>query len=196
MRLTTKTLSGEFVQLEPMDRSHKDGLAHAAQDPRIWRTTPLGASFDTYFEKLLTLRDAGSQIPFAVRWLENNTLMGASRLMDIVPEHKRVEIGGTWYHPDHWGGPTNPEAKLLLLTHAFENAGANRVQLVTDVLNRHSQSAIAKLGAKREGVLRSHMLVDGARRRDSMVFSIVREEWPQVKAGLRERLGRLESASE
>jgi len=162
----------------------------AAEDRRIWVNTPLGGSFDSYFERMLSARRSEMQVPFAVRLLSNSTIIGATRFLDTVAEHRRLEIGGTWYHPDFWGGQINPEAKLLLLEHAFEQAGAHRVQLLTDVLNLHSQSAIAKLGAHREGVVRDHMIVDGGRRRDSVMFSIVLEEWPDIRSKLELRLQR------
>ena len=109
--------------------------------------------------------------------------------MDVHTEHRRLEIGGTWYHPDYWSSGANADAKRLLLTEAFDVAGAFRVQLLTDVRNHRSQAAIAKLGAVREGVIRSHMVLDGGRRRDSVVYSIVLEDWPAVRANLDERLG-------
>ncbi|MEM7252034.1 MAG: GNAT family protein [Pseudomonadota bacterium] len=184
MRVERTTLTGTFVQLEPIQPSHFSELSAVAADRRIWETTPLGPSFEAYFETLVSLAAEGRQVPFAVRWRESGQLVGGTRLMDIVPEHYRLEIGGTWYHPDYWGGPVNPDAKRLLLSHAFDVCGANRVQLLTDVINQRSQAAIAKLGAVREGVVRSHMLIDGTRRRDSVMFSIVREEWPTVRAQL------------
>jgi RimJ/RimL family protein N-acetyltransferase len=188
VRVLDTSLTGQFVELLPIAEVHRAELVEAASNPRIWRNTPLGPSFDDYFDTLLELRASGAQVPFAVRSLVHDRLIGGTRFMDIVPVHNRLEIGGTWYHPDFWGGPTNPEAKYLLLGQAFERAGANRVQLLTDVLNPPSQSAIATLGGRREGVLRSHMIVDGARRRDSVAFSIVKEEWPEVAQGLRARL--------
>lgn len=188
MNLSATTLRGRFVQLVPVEAQHRTEMAEPASDSRIWENTPLGPSFDHYFDTLLKLRADGRQIPYAVRWIQTNTIIGGSRFMDIVPEHHRLEIGSTWYHPDYWGGPANAEAKLLLLTHAFERAGAFRVQLLTDQRNAHSQAAIAKLGAQREGIVRSHMLVTGGRRRDSVMYSIVLEEWPAIKARLEERL--------
>jgi len=188
MEVPAETLVGEHIQLEPVEELHRQPMRQAGDDLRIWRNTPLGASFDDYFDGLLALRASGEQIPFAVRKRADEQLIGATRLMDIVRVHRRLEIGGTWYHPDQWGGLANPQAKLLLLTHAFERCGAHRVQLLTDVLNERSQAAIAKLGAEREGVARNHMIVDGGRRRDSVVFSITIEQWPQVRERLEKRL--------
>lgn len=194
MQLDAATLTGRFIQLEPIDPRHYAELEIVARDERIWEHTAFGPSFGAYFDQLITARDTGLQIPFAVRWLATGELIGSTRYRDIVRDHYRLEIGGTWYHPARWGGATNPEAKLLLLAHAFDGAGANRVQLFTDVRNKRSQAAIAKLGAVREGIIRSHLIVDGGRRRDSVLFSIVREEWTEVLAGLRARLDSFDSA--
>jgi protein-tyrosine-phosphatase len=123
-----------------------------------------------------------------VRLLSSGELIGSTAYIEPNAQHKRVEIGWTWYRPDHWAGPVNPECKLLLMQHAFEALGLNRVQLVTDSLNTRSQAAIAKLGATREGVLRSHAITRGGRIRDTVVFSIVAPEWPRVRERLLERL--------
>jgi RimJ/RimL family protein N-acetyltransferase len=118
-------------------------------------------------------------------------LVGSTSLLDINLRHKRIEIGSTWYHPSVWGTPVNPECKLLLLAHAFEVLGVNRVALVTDVRNARSQAAIAKLGAVREGICRWHMVSQGGRVRDSVQFSIIAPEWPAVRSGLLARLADL-----
>ena len=186
--LLASELDGHLIKLIPIEEKHRHQLAEAAGDARIWRNTPLGPSFDHYFESLLDLKAGGTQVPFAVYHKSSDRLIGGTRFMDIVAPHCRLEIGGTWYHPDYWGGPTNPEAKWLLLNHAFGRFAANRVQLLTDVLNTHSQAAIAKLGAQREGVLRSHMIVDNGRIRDSVSFSITKQDWPGVDQKLRARL--------
>jgi RimJ/RimL family protein N-acetyltransferase len=111
-----------------------------------------------------------------------------SRLFEIDAMHRRCEIGYTWYIPEVWGTSVNPEAKFLLLTHCFETWGAARVQFKTDHENLRSQAAIAKLGAVKEGVLRAHMIRPDGTQRDSVIYSITREEWPGVKAGLKARL--------
>ena len=111
-------------------------------------------------------------MPFAVRLLATGELIGSTSYLDPVPEHKRVEIGWTWYRPDQWATAVNPECKLLLLAHAFDTLGLNRVSFVTDLRNERSQAAIAKLGAIREGVLRSHAITRNGRVRDSVLFAI------------------------
>jgi RimJ/RimL family protein N-acetyltransferase len=146
--------------------------------------------FDPWFSATLAEAAAGRLAPFAVQRRSDSAYIGCTCYLDIVPRHRRLEIGGTWYHPESWGTPVNPECKLLLMTHAFEVLGVQRVAFVTDVLNARSQAAIAKLGAVREGVLRSHMVAQGGRIRDSAIFSILAAEWPQVKRGLERRLGR------
>lgn len=185
------SLNGRWVRLVPLDECHREPLRHAADDDRIWGhtlTRATGPGFDPWFDDALAERRAGRRVPFAVCRVADARWVGSTSYLDVAPQHRRVEIGSTWYHPDAWGTAVNPECKLLLLAHAFEVAGVNRVALVTDALNARSQAAIAKLGATREGVLRSHMVSQGGRVRDSVVFSIVAAEWPGVRAGLLARL--------
>lgn len=189
--ITVPALTGRWVRLEPLAAEHREPLRAAADDDRIWRhtlTLARGPGFDAWFDEAFAQRDAGRQFPFAVRHLAAGRLVGSTSYLDITPRHKRVEIGSTWYGPDVWGTRVNPECKLLLLEHAFEVLGVNRVALVTDRLNERSQRAIAKLGAVREGVLRAHMVSQGGRVRDSVVFGITTAEWPAVRAGLQARL--------
>lgn len=191
MDFTALLLTGRWVRLEPLAVEHRDELRAAAGDDRVWEFMPAGGpgpEFDPVFDDALRMRAAGKRLPYVVRLLATGEVIGATSYIEPVPVHKRVEIGWTWYRPDQWAGPVNPECKLLLLTHAFETLALNRVQLVTDALNTRSQRAIAKLGARCEGTLRSHMVVRGGRVRDTVVFSIVASEWPQVKAGLLARL--------
>ena len=184
------TLVGRSVRLEPLTEAHREALRPVAQDERIWTTSlthALGPSFDTWFDDALAERASGRRLPFAVRLAEGR-LVGSSSFLDVTPAHRRVEIGATWYHPDVWGTAVNPECKLLLLGHAFDVMQVNRVALVTDALNLRSQAAIAKLGAVRDGVLRSDRITQGGRVRDSVVFSILAPEWPPVRARLEQRL--------
>jgi RimJ/RimL family protein N-acetyltransferase len=193
MELIARELTGRYVRLEPLEERHKEPLSAAADDERIWEHTvsvARGPGFDEWFSNALMLRDRGQEIPFGVRLGASGRLVGSTRFLNPVPRHKRVEIGATWYSPDVWGTVVNTECKLLLLRHAFEGAGANRVELCTDVLNRRSQAAIAKLGAVREGVLRSHMVVRHGRLRDSVLYSITNAEWSAVKATLEGNLER------
>jgi len=184
-------LTGRWVQLEPLGDEHRHALRAAADDARIWIHTLVvarGPEFDRWFDDVLAHRATGRQFSFAVRRLADQAIVGSTSYLDPELLHRRVEIGSTWYTPDVWGTRVNPECKLLLLAHAFDVLGMNRVSLCTDARNAHSQAAIEKLGAVKEGVLRSHMVTQGDRIRDSVLYSIVVEEWPEVKARLAARL--------
>jgi N-acetyltransferase len=192
MPLEVPVLIGEYVQLVPLDESHREPLRIAADDDRIWEftlTRANGPGFDPWFDEALAERAAERRAPFAVRRIAESRWIGSTSYLDIALRHGRIEIGSTWYHPDAWETAVNPECKLLLLAHAFDVLDVNRVALLTDTLNAKSQAAIVKLGAKREGVLRSHMISQGGRIRDSVLFSIVAAEWPAVRAGLQARIG-------
>jgi RimJ/RimL family protein N-acetyltransferase len=189
-------LNGRWVRLVPLDESHREPLRQAADDDRIWEHTlarASGAGFDPWFDDALAGRRAGRRVPFAVCRAADGRWVGSTSYLDLAPRHRRVEVGSTWYHPDVWGTAVNPECKLLLLAYAFDVVGVNRVALVTDAVNARSQAAIARLGAVREGVLRSHMVSQGGRVRDTVVFSVVSAEWPAVRAGLLARLGQHEA---
>ena len=191
MEITAPVLTGQWVQLEALGEEHRETLRVAADDDRIWAHMPYdgrGVAFDRVFDDAIAQRAAKKRVPFAVRLLATGELVGSTSYLDPVPEHLRVEIGATWYRPDHWASVVNPECKLLLLTQAFETLGLNRVSLVTDLRNERSQAAIAKLGAVREAVMRSHMVTRGGRIRDSVLFAIIASEWPAVKARLILRL--------
>jgi RimJ/RimL family protein N-acetyltransferase len=191
MEFTAPVLAGRWVRLEPLAEEHREGLRAAADDDRVWEfmlVNGRGPAFDRVFDDALTQRAEGKRLSYAVRWLATGELIGGTSYIDPTPQHGRVEIGWTWYRPTLWAGPVNPECKLLLLAHAFETLGLNRVQLVTDLLNARSQAAIAKLGATREGVLRAHMITRGGRIRDTVVFGITAPEWPAVKDRLLARL--------
>jgi N-acetyltransferase len=184
-------LTGRWVRLEPLGELHREALRAAAADEQIWVHTLIvarGPEFNRWFDDTLAQRSAGRQFPFAVRRLADQAVVGSTSYLDPIPRHRRVEIGSTWYTPDVWGTPVNPECKLLLLAHAFDVLGVNRVSFCTDVRNTRSQAAIAKLGAVKEGVMRSHMVTQGGRIRDSVLYSIVLEDWPEVKARLTTRL--------
>src|SRR4029078_4226507 len=138
----------------------RERLRPVAQDPRIWTATlthAMGAEFDVWFDATLAEKAAGTRMPFAVVRVTDGALVGSSSYLDLRLAHKRVEIGATWYHPGVWATAVNPDAKLLLLTHAFDVLGCNRVSLVTDALNHRSQAGIAKTRAPRGGALRSPM---------------------------------------
>src|SRR5262249_45064547 len=131
-------LDGLVVRLEPLAESHREPLRRAADDDRIWQftlTRGRGPDFDPWFDDALAEREAGRRVPFAVRRQDDGLWVGSTSYLDVAIRHRRLEIGSTWYHPETWGTAVNPECKLLLLAHAFEVVGVNRVALVTDALN-------------------------------------------------------------
>ncbi|MFC5069850.1 GNAT family N-acetyltransferase [Flaviflagellibacter deserti] len=181
-------LEGQTIRLEPLDDSHIPGLTEAASDERIWGYSVRGDTA-TYLDTARKAMADGEAVSFVVIEKATCRVLGMSRLFEIDATHKRLELGYTWYIPEVWGTRVNPEAKLLLLTHAFEDWGARRVQFKIHHANLRSQAAVKKLGAVQEGVLRAHMIQPDGSRRDSVVLSIIRDEWPAVKARLEERLG-------
>jgi RimJ/RimL family protein N-acetyltransferase len=179
------------VRLEPLAEQHREGLRIAAQAPAIWTHMPtkgLGAGFDPWFDWTLKICETPAEKAWAVRTLGDGALVGSTRYLNIEAAHKRVEIGHTWYNPTVWAGPVNPACKLALLQYGFEALGLNRIELKTDIANTRSQAAIAKLGALREGVFRHHMIRPDGSLRDTVYFSIIRDEWPAVRDGLKARL--------
>jgi len=182
------TLTGSLVQLEPIKESHENELYAAAQDESIWTyngSNAYGERFYRWFNKAIT---APTHLPFIVRRISDQKIIGSTRYYDINSENHRLTIGYTWYIPEVWGSAVNPECKLLLLKYAFEEAQVNRVQFSTDSRNSRSRAAIKKLGAIEEGVLRQHMVLEDGFVRDTVVFSIIKPDWEQVKAGLQARL--------
>ena len=187
-------LKGSYVLLEPLMIEHAAEILKAGGglgwEWMSWKLVDLD-SVKEWIETSLSAQKLGEEYPFIVRLKSSGEAIGSTRFMDTNEKHKTTEIGWTWYSPSAWGTVVNPECKLLLLTHAFEKWEANRVQLKTDNNNLHSQRAILKLGAKFEGRLRNHKVrIDGSIR-DTMMYSITREEWPQIKESL---IRRVESA--
>lgn len=198
MRLEPRILTGRFVRLEPFAPALEAEVRRALDvDPEAWAimsTAADGPRFDGWWAAAMAEAAAGRRIPFAVRRLDTREIVGTTSLLEIRAPHRSLEIGATFYRPDQRSGPVNPECKRLLLACAFE-AGAIRVELVVDTRNLHSQAAVLKLGAKPEGVLRKHKTTWTGFVRDSAVFSITDEEWPQVRAGLDARLARFGAAA-
>lgn len=184
------TLVGKYVRLEPLAYEHTDDLYnHCGNDEEVWRWlshhNPVSRdAMHQIVTRALIERDAGEREPFAVISLETAEAIGSTSFLDQVTEHRRVEIGWTFYGREFWRSPVNTETKLLLMTEAFEIRNYDRVALKTDVKNERSQVAIARLGAKREGVLRHQLVRKDGSPRDSVFFSILAEEWPDVKVRL------------
>jgi RimJ/RimL family protein N-acetyltransferase len=185
-----RVLTGRFVQLEPLKPAHKEELRAAAADKSIWRYMPIdGANdFDAWWKNASDEMTGGGRIPFALRRLADNRVLGSTSYMNIAPEHARAEIGWTWYAPEAQGGAVNPEAKLLLMANAFEVCGYHRIELKTDSTNARSRAAIVKLGAREEGIFRKHMWMPRGYWRDTVWYSVLADEWPGVKARLEARL--------
>ncbi|MEU1364675.1 GNAT family protein [Streptomyces sp. NPDC005803] len=188
------TLTGRHVRLEPLSPDHLDDLfAAGGGDDEVWRWQggPTPRTVQELGEKLTTLlaeARRGVYVPFAVIHLGSGRAIGWTTYLDVEVTDERLEIGWTWYGRAHWRSAVNTEAKLLLIGHAFEELGMGRVQLKTDHLNVRSQEAIARLGARREGVLRRHRRRPDGTWRDSVYFSLLAEEWPEAKSRLAARL--------
>ncbi len=191
----THRLEGSLVVLEPLEASHEQGLFEVAQDPRIWRYIPFDAgetreAFHSWMEAALAASEAGKEVPFATLDVRTGEPLGSTRYLALRPEHRGLEIGWTWLAPSHWRTGANVEAKLLMLEHAFERLGCLRVEFKTDARNEISRAALAALPARFEGIFRRHMIVRGYQYRDSAYYSIIEDEWPEVKENLRRRLAR------
>jgi RimJ/RimL family protein N-acetyltransferase len=186
---TPVTLVGKCVRLEPLNEAHIPDLAAVGCDDRIWRLMRYGLirteqDMRAWVSQLLEGQAAGTDLPFAVIQLASDRVAGATRYMEIHPEHRGLEIGGTWYGLEFQRTAINTECKYLLLQYAFEMLGAIRVQFKADVQNEQSIRAIERIGAKREGILRNQMILPGGVRRDSIYYSIIDQEWPVVKERL------------
>jgi len=192
MEVKLVTLTGKHVRLEPMTEAHVPGLTEiGAGDESIWKHMLYG-DIRTEEDVRSWVRDilARPDLPFAVVHLDSGRVAGATRYLNIAPEHRGLEIGGTWYGVEFRRTVVNTECKYLLLKHAFETLGCIRVQFKTDLRNERSQRAIGRIGAKREGVLRNHMILPDGRYRDSVFYSIISREWPDVKSMLEKMLFR------
>jgi N-acetyltransferase len=186
------TLAGKYVLLEPLTASHEDSLIAAASDGELWNspvtTVPNRKTMASYIHDALHGQALGVELPFVIIHKALDKVVGSTRFYEIKRMHRGVAIGYTWLAASAQRTAVNTEAKLLLLTHAFENWRCIRVEFMTHVLNEQSRKAILRLGAKEEAILRSHMIMPDGRVRDSVCFSIIVDEWPKVKARLANRL--------
>jgi RimJ/RimL family protein N-acetyltransferase len=188
------TLEGRIVRMEPLSLDHVPRLAEVALNPAIWRWTiarPRSeADLRDWAETAIRNREAGTEYPFATIEASTGRPIGSSRYMNIVLEHRRLEIGWTWLAPAWQRSGANREAKLLMLTHAFDVLGCRRVEFKTDSNNEPSRTALLGIGATFEGIFRKHMVMPGDGVRHSAWYSVIDDEWPLVKAGLEESLHR------
>ncbi len=186
------TLSGRLVELRPLSRQHRDGLIEAVEEGDLhrnaWYTSvPSPEGMADEIERRLALLEKGEMVPFTAVDVTGR-ILGMTSLYDFGPEVPRLHIGYTWNRPSAHGTGTNPESKLLLMTHAFETLGAFRVGFTTQWVNFQSRSAIERLGAKQDGVMRAMSRYRNGALRDSVEYSVIEPEWPAVKANLEMRL--------
>ena len=191
MRIATVPLEDRFVRLEPFEDGLKAEVRAALDcDSEAWDimvAPAYGAHFEAWWTAALAAMQAGTRIAYAVRRLSDGVVVGTTSVYEINPAYHRCEIGSTFYRPQARGGAINPACKRLLLGHAFDT-GAVRVEIITDAVNAQSQAAILKLGAKAEGVLRKHKITWTGRARDTAMFAVIDDDWPEVRDGLDRRL--------
>jgi RimJ/RimL family protein N-acetyltransferase len=194
-RLGPVTLTGAHIRLEPLRPRHFTGILAAGQDETIfthmWMTINSPEAADRFIMSALIAEGAGEEYAYAVVRQSDGQVLGSTRFMDVSDSELNVEIGWTWYAREVWGSAVNPEAKYLLLCHAFDVWGAKRVFWKTDERNERSQAAIKKLGAQYEGTFRNHRRRQDGSWRNTVYFSVIDAEWPAIKAGLEARLGAL-----
>lgn len=185
-------LKGELVELIPLEEIHFAELQDLAKEKKIWEFYPYDCENPTRFREILYLalkeRDKGNQFPFVIFHKNENRIIGSTRLIEIEPQNRKLEIGWTWLHPKYWATAINLECKMLLLAFCFEYLKVIRVQLKTNEKNIRSQKAITKIGGKFEGILRHHMIADNGIFRNTAYYSIINTEWENAKKNLKELL--------
>ena len=192
MKIEPVILDGKFVRLEPLSMSHLKGLLEVAFEESIWKWNPSAVSnqedLENYIESALVDKEKGIALPFATIEQSSNKVIGSTRFGNMDTKNLRAEIGWTWINPNWQRSAINTEAKFLMLQHAFEIWNCIRVELKTDVLNEKSRNAILRLGAKQEGIFRQHVICESGRLRDTVYFSILDNEWQDVKRNLLRKL--------
>jgi len=191
------TLQSQYVNLEPLDQRHSDDLTDAVKDGALWTlwytSVPAPEGMQAEIERRLTLQAAGTMLPFAVIDNTSGRAVGMTTYMNVDAKNRHVEIGSTWYRKSVQRTALNTRCKLMLLTHAFETLDCIAVEFRTHAFNHQSRRAIKRLGAKLDGVLRSHQIASNGTLRDTYVYSIIASEWPTVKAHLIWQTGRVRS---
>jgi len=189
LQIKPVVLQGKYVRLEPMTEAHVSALTEIGAGQPFWDFMVYGdmnteEDMRGWVRDILSRAEKGTDLPLVVIHLASGRVAGATRYLNILPKDRGLEVGGTWYGLDFQRTPVNTECKYLLLKYAFETLGCIRVQLKTDLHNERSQKAIERIGAKKEGVLRNHMILPNGRVRDSVFFSILDTEWGEVKKRL------------
>ena len=186
------TLQGQGIVLRPLQYSDADALVRAAADGELWNLTvtvvPSASTVDSYLKKALDGRDAGTVLPFAITLKDSGEVIGSTRFWKIDPLNRKLEIGSSWISASWQKSFVNTEAKYLMLRHAFEVLNCVRVQFTTDENNQKSRNAILRLGAQQEGIVRHERIMPDGRKRNSVRFSIIDDEWPQVRLHLERKL--------
>ncbi|MBB5390973.1 MULTISPECIES: GNAT family N-acetyltransferase [unclassified Herbaspirillum] len=192
--LSPITLKGHFANVEPLSLEHHDALIAAVSDGKLWKlwytSVPKPENMRAEIERRLLLQQQGSMLPFVIRRNDTGALCGMTTYMNADAANRRVEIGSTWYAASAQRTGINTECKLMMLTHAFEDMHCIAVEFRTHWMNQQSRAAIARLGAKQDGILRNHMRMPDGSLRDTVVFSIIESEWPSVRRHLQYKLGR------
>ncbi|MBG7618848.1 GNAT family N-acetyltransferase [Herbaspirillum sp. AP02] len=192
--LSPITLKGQFATVEPLHHEHHDALIAAVSDGKLWKlwytAIPKPENMRAEIERRLQLQQQGSMLPFVIRRNDTGALCGMTTYMNADVAHRRVEIGSTWYAASAQRTGINTECKLMMLTHAFEDMHCIAVEFRTHWMNQQSRAAIARLGAKQDGILRNHQRMPDGSYRDTVVFSIIESEWPTVRRHLQFKLGR------
>ena len=192
MEVKEVELNGDFVRLVPLKMEHLDALCEFAIDEKIWEFYPFFIKsledLRDYIEDSIRQKDLGNDLPFVTIDKKSDEIVGSTRFMNISRDNRRVEIGSTWINPKWQKTYINTEAKLLMIAHAFEVWKCIRVELKTYSLNEKSRRAILRLGAKEEGTLRNHMIMESGRIRDTVYYSIIDSEWQNAKAALEAKL--------
>jgi len=186
---TPITLTGKHVRLEPLSEDHVSALTKIGAGQDFWRFMVYGdinteADIRGWVREMLRRAKQGTDVPFVVTHLASGRVAGATRYMNMMPKDRGLEIGGTWYGTEFQRTAVNTECKYLLMTYAFETLHVIRVQLKADSLNERSQRAIERIGAKKEGILRNHMILPDGRIRHSVFYSVLDSEWAEVKKNL------------
>jgi RimJ/RimL family protein N-acetyltransferase len=179
-------MAGRWIRHEPLELRHARALARLGARPEIWRFLSYGPfpdlpSMEDHIRELLTRQEGGTDLPFAMVRQSDGVPVGMTRFLNIDRPNESAEIGGTWFDPMFWRGPYNTESKRLMLGHAFDQEGAHRISIRTDLRNDRSQRAIERIGGRREGILREERIVTGGYRRSTVVYSILVDEWPEVR---------------